>query len=736
MTAPNDPIIIDYAKPTLKERTAIMFHQLPKATSNYLINLVPIAQWIHQYRLSWLVQDMIAGITVGMLIVPQGIAYAKIANLDPQYGLYTSFVGVSLYCFFGTSKDISVGPIMSLLVGQAVQQVTAIHPEITGPEVAVTLSLFAGVITLLISLTRLGILVELIPEPVIAGYMTGSAITISFGQWPKVFGIKQVDSRDADYMILYEFFKNIGTTKLDAAFGIVALIILYGIKFSSSRLSKRFPKLSKPIFLLNIMRSGLIVIFGTVISYLVNRQHRDNPLISIIKDVPAGFDAMAIPSLNVTVLKDASVTLPPIVLILILEHISIAKAFSRTNNYTIDPNQEIFAIGLSNLVGSFFGAYPSTGAFSRTAVMARSGVKTPIAGVFSGVIVVLALYALTPAFYYIPESILAAVVIHAVLDLMAGPKFFKSLWRSSMIEFIIFSITVIIACFVDIETAIYVSVGLYLLLLFLKSARPHVISISRVKLNDVHDRKAPLCFDVDSPLTNKSLTTLLNESPLQKEEEAQYIYIDDQDIHFKDRVEFLPEGILIIKPTQSILYLNANWVTERILDIVKLRTRPNNEIAATDSDERPWNEVTSKNTMGSDTSRPCLEVVLFDFSSVYRIDFTALHALISLKLAMEKYAGTDIEWHFCSIANPEVRQLLLQSNFGQLPPLQGESALTVSSSSMELDKEMSTCEQYKATHVRDSLIPVDKYPAFHWDIPSAVCSISKRRQCQKRLIIS
>lgn len=244
---------------------------------------------------------------------------------------------------------------MSLLVGQAVQQVTAIHPEITGPEVAVTLSLFAGVITLLISLTRLGILVELIPEPVIAGYMTGSAITISFGQWPKVFGIKQVDSRDADYMILYEFFKNIGTTKLDAAFGIVALIILYGIKFSSSRLSKRFPKLSKPIFLLNIMRSGLIVIFGTVISYLVNRQHRDNPLISIIKDVPAGFDAMAIPSLNVTVLKDASVTLPPIVLILILEHISIAKAFSRTNNYTIDPNQEIFAIGLSNLVGSFFG---------------------------------------------------------------------------------------------------------------------------------------------------------------------------------------------------------------------------------------------------------------------------------------------------------------------------------------------------------------------------------------------
>lgn len=245
--------------------------------------------------------------------------------------------------------------VVSLLVGQAISKVTTQHPEISGPEVAVCLSLFAGIVTLLIGLIRIGILVDFISEPAIAGYMTGSAITISLGQWPKVFGLAAVNTHNAPYLIIYEFFDQIKNTKLDAVFGLTALVALYIIKLGGARLSSRVPALKKPLFFLGIMRSGLVVIVGTLISYLINVHHKSAPLISIIETVPAGFDAMGIPSLKMTILNEASGVLPSIILILILEHVSVAKSFGCMNNYSIDPNQEILAIGMSNIVGSFFG---------------------------------------------------------------------------------------------------------------------------------------------------------------------------------------------------------------------------------------------------------------------------------------------------------------------------------------------------------------------------------------------
>lgn len=172
------------------------------------------------------------------------------------------------------------------------------------------------------------------------------------GQWPKVFGLTQVNTHDSPYLIFYNFFKHLNKTGLDAAFGLSALVALYVIKIGSAKLATRVPALSKPLFFLGIMRSGLVVIVGTLISFAVNR---GEPVIHIIKNVPAGFDAMAVPSMNFTILKEASGVLPSIILILILEHVSVAKSFGNISNYTIDPNQEILAIGLSNIVGSFFG---------------------------------------------------------------------------------------------------------------------------------------------------------------------------------------------------------------------------------------------------------------------------------------------------------------------------------------------------------------------------------------------
>lgn len=244
---------------------------------------------------------------------------------------------------------------MSLLVGQTVANVTA-SGQYTAPQVAVVLSLFGGFITLFIGLVRLGILVDFIPGPAIAGFMTGSSITISVGQWPKLFGMQSVDTHDSAYLIFGNFFKYLPETKLDAAFGIIGLVWLYSVRFGTGYLTKKYPKHEKIFFFANIMRNGVLVIFGTLIAFLINIG-RDTSPISILKTVPSGFTAMGVPTVDVNLVSEVASTLPSVVIILVLEHVAIAKSFGRINNYKIDADQEIIAIGAANVIGSFFGKY-------------------------------------------------------------------------------------------------------------------------------------------------------------------------------------------------------------------------------------------------------------------------------------------------------------------------------------------------------------------------------------------
>ncbi|KAG0171014.1 hypothetical protein DFQ28_001383 [Apophysomyces sp. BC1034] len=643
------------------------------------------------------------------------MAYAKIAGLEPQYGLYTSFVGVSIYCFFGTSKDISIGPIstVSLIVGQAVATVTSRNPDITGPEVAVTLALFAGIITVIIGLIRLGILVDFISGPAIAGYMTGSAITIGLSQWPNLFGLTQVSTHNAPYRILVDFLSNIQHTRLDIAFGITALILLYGIRFACAALTKRVERFHRFIFYFGIMRNGLIVLIGTIASFLLNLGKTKSP-VEVIETVPAGFDAMGVPSLNLGILRDASNALPPIVIILILEHVSVAKSFGRIYNYTIDPNQEMLAIGISNVVGSFFGAYPATGGFSRTAIMARSGVKTPIAGVFSGAVVVLALYALTPAFYYIPEAVLAAVVIHAVTDLASSPTYLKELWKSSMLEFLVWLGAVVVTIFVDVEAGIYVAVGLSLVIMLFRFARAPITTMARLPLVPAKQREG-------------------NSGSM-----PDYIYVDESDPNFK-HAQPPPPGIIILRPTTSILYPNAEHISELTMRTIKMRTKSGNLLELSKSNtDRAWNHQLTTDHL--DSYRPLLRALVFDFGAVHRLDSTALQMLTNMRNLTNCYAGHPVEWHFANLTNPCVREDLLRQGFGDFEDVEDDSTTAEShihpTPDIEHDLEVgmetnlsptgpSSNTPFIVTNTHTTL-PKDVYPFFHWDIDTAVRTIEHR----------
>ncbi|OBZ83939.1 putative sulfate permease C3H7.02 [Choanephora cucurbitarum] len=726
-------IVVDYPSRPSKYRQRQFYKRLPTLVANYIINIFPIFQWIHKYNTTWLVQDMIAGITVGIVIVPQSMAYAKVANLDPQYGLYSSFVGVTLYCLFGTSKDISVGPIstVSLLISSVVSSLVKSNPNITPSEVAANLGLFAGIISIVISFLRLGILVDFMPEPAIAGYMTGSAITIVLSQWPKLFGIHDLSTHDPPYKVFVHFFQKISHTQIDSAFGLSSLVILYLIRYICSKIKPQSAACQKFVFLFGIMRNGLVVIVATLISFFIWRDKQTKSPYSIIESVPAGFDAMGIPHIRWKVLAQTGNVLPSVVLILILEHISVAKSFGRMSGYQIDPNQEILAIGLVNIVAPFFGGFASTGAFSRTAIMARSGSRTPLAGVFSSIVILLALYVLTPAFYYMPDAVLAAVVIHAVSDLVSRLTYLRELWSSSPIELLVWIGAVVVTLFVDVQTGIYAAVGLSFGVLLYKLARPSVKVMGRVSLK---------------------------RHPKDILSEAQFLYVDENDINFQGVLTHLPKGLLVFQLSESIVYPNAEYVTDKIVHFVKQKTRCGNpnEINQSES-QRHWNQTApSSQALQISMQLPVLQAVVFDFSAISRLDSSAIQALHIMQDTIDKYAGHPVEWHFAALQNSNVRQSLLHAGFGSLrdQPVQisiptssekiSVSSLASLASNNANERKAVPSESLVSSHVvpldvekanpdaslldlsRASNIPRDKYPCFHWDVGLAVQSVSYR----------
>ncbi|CAO3663716.1 unnamed protein product [Rhizopus stolonifer] len=692
-------IIIDYEPDSYQKQTQDFMRQLPLYIQEYVISLFPVITWIHRYNLQWLIRDAIAGLTVGVVVVPQSMGYAKIAELPAQYGLYTAFVGLCVYCLFATSKDISIGPtaVMSLLVGQTVTRVTSANADITGTEIAVTMCLLTGAIAMFIGLVRLGILVDFIPGPAIAGFMTGSAITITIGQWPKLFGIKGIDTQASTYLIFGNFFKHLPDTKLDVAFGLTGLFWLYGVRFGCQYLGKRFPKYANHFFFFGIMRNGILIIFATLIAFLINIGKETSP-ISILKTVPAGFQAMAVPNLKVDTVSAVASSLPSGVIILILEHVAIAKSFGRINDYSINPNQEIVAIGFTNIWASFFGAYPSTGSFSRTAIKARSGVKTPLAGVFSACVVILALYALTPAFYYIPDASLAAVVIHAVADLVSGPEYVKRLAKVSLWELFVFLAGVIITFFTTVEYGIYAAVGLSLVILLFRIARPRFWALGRI------------------PLT-------------QDEKETHYLYVAQTHPSLGPRTQSLPPGILMCRVDESFTYPNSSFISDNIIAYCKQNTR--RLAVQMNKGDRSWNDDSNPTKDAARSRLPRLHALIIDFSSVNRLDSSGLQSIVDAQNALNRYAGHHVEFHFAHVVNPTIRTCLIAAGFANQPrpgqvadsTLHAREILPIVPASKDgpLQEEMGDGDSHKTDIEKTGIqLPRDRYPFFHWSADEAV----------------
>ncbi|KAL8958937.1 MAG: hypothetical protein Q9193_004101 [Seirophora villosa] len=661
---------------TFVEREPTSWEYIQAVTPNgrdiarWAYNLFPFTHWITHYNTQWLVGDLVAGITVGAVVVPQSMAYAKLAELEPQFGLYSSFMGVLIYWFFATSKDITIGPVavMSTITGNVVDRVAREHPEIPGHVVASALGVIAGGIICFLGLIRAGRIVDFISLAAISAFMTGSAINIAVGQVPALMGIEGFSNREATYKVVINVLKHLDRTKRDAAMGLTALAFLYLIRFACTYGARKLPHHSKLFFFLSTLRTAFIILLYTMISWLVNRNHRatNQRLFKILGDVPRGFQNAAVPTINSTIVSSFANDLPASVIVLLIEHIAIAKSFGRVNNYSIDPSQEMVAIGVTNLLGPFLGAYPATGSFSRTAIKSKAGVRTPFAGVITALVVLLAIYALTAVFFYIPNSALSAVIIHAVGDLITPPNTVYQFWRISPLEVIIFFAGVVVTIFSNIENGIYTTICVSIAVLLYRVLYAKGRFVGKVKIHSVIGDHV---LGEDGKFSERRFDSRDSESSTRNV----FMPLEHGD---GSNPQIQPEspypGIFIYRFSEGYNYPNANHYLDHMAQVIFQQTRRTNPNTYGKLGDRPWNDPGPRRGRAHEdhSNLPTLKAIILDFSSVNNVDITSVQHLLDVRNQLDRYAAPDkVDWHVACINNRWTKRALASAGFGYPTPV-------------------------------------------------------------------
>ncbi|KAJ2109211.1 hypothetical protein IW146_006469 [Coemansia sp. RSA 922] len=649
-----EPIL--YVEPLPSSKQWIAQNLVPSRAKavTYAQSLFPILTWIYRYNWTWFLGDMVAGVTVGVVVIPQGMAYAKLAQLPPEFGLYSSFVGCALYFMFATSKDITIGPVavMSTLMGNILHDVLPHLPQYqdTPWVVAGCMSVVLGCIVTALGLLRLGFIVDFIPLPAIAAFMTGSALNIAMGQIPTLMGnnsVKGFNTRAPTYLVFGNFFKYIKHCNLNAAVGLTSLFLLYAIRAGCNYAARRWPKREKLFFFISTLRTAFVILLYTLISFLVNRNHRTSPKFSILGVVPRGFKHMQVPTVSSDILSAVAGKLPSAIIVLIIEHISISKSFGRINNYTINPNQELIAIGITNIFGPFFGAYPATGSFSRTAIKSKAGVRTPLAGVITACIVVIAIYALPPVFFYISNALLAAVIIHAVGDLVSTPTAIKMFWHISPFEFVIFWAGVLVSIFSSIDNGIYTTVAASAALLLFRIAKAQGKFVGTVRV--VYDQ--PDAVAASNTADSRDI----------------FVPLDHSDGSNPSVTPQHPQGgVFIYRLNEGYLYPNAVHFTDHMIAEVTTRTRPGVANPYGSLGNRPWNDPgpRHKDDTNIDRSLPVLRALILDFNGVSNVDITSIQNLVDVRKQLDRYADRAVSWHFAGVKSPWIRRALVAGGFG------------------------------------------------------------------------
>ncbi|MGB1043123.1 MAG: SulP family inorganic anion transporter [Tenacibaculum sp.] len=505
-----------------------------------LKKIIPILEWLPNYKKSQLRGDVVAGITVAIVLIPQGIAYALIAGLPPIYGLYAALVPQLMYAIFGSSRQVAIGPVAmdSLIVATGVSTLALVGSE-SYIAIAILLALMVGGIQFLMGVFRLGFIVNFLSRPVIVGFTSAVALIIGLNQFRNLLGVDFLQS-DQIHILLEDIINRIAYYNFNTSvIGLIACIIIIFFR----KINRKIPN------------ALIVVVLGILAIRFFGNQLTD---VAIVKDIPSGLPKFSIPTIDIALIRELMPIAATLVMVGYLETISIGKTLeAKQDEYRIRPNQELIALGLSNIAGSFFQSYPSTSSFSRSAINQEAGGKTGVSAIVSILIVVLTLLFLTPVFYHLPKTILASIIIVAVFNLI-NIKEAKRLWRANNLDFWLLLATFLSTLIFGIEHGILIGVALSLVILIFRTSRPYVIELGKVPNSDFYRNKERfkevivdnevLVFRFDAQLfyANSSyFRDRLDDMTAQKGKALKLIVLDAESINRVDStgIEMLKERI-------------------------------------------------------------------------------------------------------------------------------------------------------------------------------------------------
>jgi SulP family sulfate permease len=427
---------------------------------------IPILSWLPLYDRSWLSLDVIAGLTLWGLVVPESMAYAGIANLPPQAGLYTLVVALLVYALFGTSRHLSVGPTSAtavLLASSVAAAVAVAATDASDPKTYVTYAaafvLVTGLMFLVAGMAKLGFVTQFLSKPVMDGFVTGLAIYVAVGQLYKLFGVEKPGGNVPEKVIkLVDELPTANWTTF--AVGAAALALLFILPM----VNKRLP-------------AGLVVLFaGIGLSSILDLNGTRG--VEVVGQLPAGLPSLAVPIVPVT--DYLAMILPAIAVVLVAfsESLGVAQEFAEKHGYDVDADQELVAHGVTNLATAFAGGMIAAGGMSGSAVKEGAGAHTQVTNIVAWAVTIITVLFLTPLFTSLPEAVLAALIIHAVWHLIVARKL--STLRNQAPHELAFGLAALLGVLlIDVLEGMIIGLLASLLFVVYRSSRSHVSSLGR-----------------------------------------------------------------------------------------------------------------------------------------------------------------------------------------------------------------------------------------------------------------
>ncbi|PIN06982.1 Sulfate/bicarbonate/oxalate exchanger SAT-1 and related transporters (SLC26 family) [Handroanthus impetiginosus] len=478
----------------------------------------PIFEWGRHYNLAKFKGDLIAGLTIASLCIPQDIGYSKLANLAPQYGLYSSFVPPLVYAFMGSSRDIAIGPVavVSLLLGTLLHnEIDPVKNAVEYRRLAFTATFFAGITQATLGILRLGFLIDFLSHAAVVGFMAGAAITIALQQLKGFLGIEKFTKNTDIISVMHSVFSS-------AHHGWNWQTIVIGVTFLAFLLfAKYIGKKNKKLFWVPAIAPLISVILSTFFVYITRA---DKNGVQIVKHIEKGINPSSVNEIYFTgdyVLKGFRIGIVAGIIAL-TEAVAIGRTFATMKDYQLDGNKEMVALGAMNVAGSMTSCYVATGSFSRSAVNYMAGCQTAASNIVMSIVVFLTLQFITPLFEYTPNAILSSIIISAVIGLIDYDAAIL-IWKIDKFDFVACMGAFFGVVFVSVEIGLLIAVSISFAKILLQVTRPRTALLGKIPRTNVYRN-------------------------IQQYPEASKV-----------------PGVLIIRVDSAIYFSNSNYIKERIL---------------------------------------------------------------------------------------------------------------------------------------------------------------------------